>query len=83
MTPQPAAVLTDGILSMLLTHMRPLSMVEDGQGHEIHKEDRGTVTHGLKQKNLLTEMFFRAVAKSYSQFVICETCYRVRYLTHA
>ena len=29
MTPQPAAALTDGILSMLITHMRPLSVVED------------------------------------------------------
>ena len=28
-------------------------------------------------------MFFRAVAKSCSQFVICETCYRAFYLTRA
>ena len=28
-------------------------------------------------------MYFQAVAKSYSQFVICETCYRARYLTRA
>ena len=34
-----------------------------------------------KKKQLLTEMLFRAVAKSYSQFVICETYYRSCYLT--
>ena len=28
-------------------------------------------------------MFFQAVAKSQSQCIICETCYRARYLTHA
>ena len=43
MTAHPAAVLTDGILSMLLTHMRPLSMVEE---------------HDLQNKIYFTFAFF-------------------------
>ena len=65
-TPQQAAALTDGILNMLVTDMRTLSMVEDeGFRQKIHVLNPGYTlpsrTHFTKLEERKCKQIFQAV----------------------